>query len=56
MLTRKDYRKLAEMKDQGDIINLGVGDISLPLAPSIAQAIKDAVERLRSQLIPDLNA
>lgn len=42
-------QKLAELKKQHpstQIINLGVGDIALPLAPSIAAAISSAVQEM----------
>lgn len=41
--------KLAELKEkfpQADIVNLGVGDISLPLAPALVEAICTAVREM----------
>lgn len=41
--------KLATLKKsvpQNEIINLGIGDIALPLAPSLARAIKNGVEEM----------
>src|SRR3989344_226432 len=38
-------RKLAELKSrfpESEVLNFGVGDVTLPLAPSIAKAICDA--------------
>jgi len=42
-------QKLADLKKQhphAQIVNLGVGDIALPLAPSIAHAISSAVQEM----------
>lgn len=46
-------QKLTDLKNshpQAQILNLGIGDISLPLAPSIAQAIQEAVEEMTRRL------
>lgn len=45
-------QKLAELKKSKpdvQIINFGVGDIALPLAPSIAQAIQQAVQEMTQE-------
>src|SRR5579862_4044231 len=42
-------KKLIELKKNlpsADLINLSIGDISLPLAPSIVKAIRDAVSEM----------
>jgi LL-diaminopimelate aminotransferase len=39
-------QKLAELEGKVSLINLGIGDISLPLAPSVAQAIQGAVQEM----------
>lgn len=39
-------KKIAETLDKEKIINLGIGDIDLPLAPAIARAISQAAEEM----------
>lgn len=46
-------KKLADLKTsypKADILNLGIGDISLPLAPSIALAIQEATQEMTTSL------
>lgn len=45
-------QKLAELKKahpDAKVINFGIGDIALPLAPSIAAAIRDAVDEMTQE-------
>jgi LL-diaminopimelate aminotransferase len=45
-------KKLFDLKEQkplADIINVGIGDVSLPLAPSVADSIAAAVQEMSSE-------
>ena len=45
-------RKLAEAREKHpnlSVVNLGVGDIALPLVPSVAKAICDATQEMKRQ-------
>ena len=45
-IIEKKLAKLQEEHPNQKVINLGVGDISLPLAPAIAQAFQQAIEEM----------